>query len=84
MREHDRLILELDSLNRCIEQWISFLDMFAKGKKISADYYKSLSESGIDLPRASENLDADQKSIDYVRNVIERYQAKRDQVLARL
>ena len=84
MRKHDRLILELDSLNRCIEQWISFLDIFAKGKKISEDYYKRLSESGIDLPRASKNLAADQKSIDYVQNVIEGYQAKRDQVLARL
>ena len=48
MRKHDRLILELDSLNRCIEQWISFLDMFAEGKKISEDYYKRMSEAGID------------------------------------
>ena len=84
MRERDLLILELDSLNRCIEQWISILDMFAKGKKISEDYYKRMSEAGIDFPRASENLAADQKSIDYVKNVIEKYQAKRDQVLARL
>ena len=84
MREHDLLVLELDSLNRCIEQWISILDMFAKGKRISADYYKRMSEAGIEFPRASENLAADQKSIDYVQNVIEGYQAKRDQVLARL
>ena len=84
MREHDLLILELDSLNRCIEQWISILDMFAKGKRISADYYKRMSEAGIEFPRASENLAADQKSIDYVKSVIEEYQDKRDRVLARL
>ena len=84
MREHDRLILELDSLNKCIEQWISFLDMFVKGKRMSEEYYKKLRAFGVDLPMSAENLAADQKSIDYVQNVIEGYQAKRDQVLARL
>ena len=84
MRKHDLLLLELDSLNKCIEQWISFLDMFAKGKRMSEEYYKKLRASGVDLPTSAENLAADQRSIDYVKNVIEEYQGKRDQVLARL
>ena len=84
MRKHDLLLLELDSLNKCIEQWISFLDMFAKGKRMSEEYYKKLSAAGVDLPTAADNLAADQRSIDYVKNVIEEYQDKRDQVLARL
>ncbi len=84
MRKHDLLLLELDSLNKCIEQWISFLDMFAKGKRMSEEYYKRLSAAGVDLPTAADNLAADQRSIDYVKTVIEEYQDKRDQVLARL
>ncbi len=84
MRKHDLLLLELDSLNKCIDQWISFLDMFAKGKRMSEEYYKRLSAGGVDLPTAADNLAADQRSIDYVKSVIEEYQDKRDQVLARL
>ena len=84
MRKHDLLLLELDSLNKCIEQWISFLDMFVKGKRMSEGYYKRLSAAGVDLPTAADNLAADQRSIDYVKSVIEEYQDKRYRVLARL
>ena len=51
---------------------------------MSEEYYKRLSAAGVDLPTAAENLAADQRSIDYVKSVIEEYQGKRDQVLTRL
>lgn len=76
---------ELDSLQGCIVQWISILEMLITGMQITKEYYDKLRSYGIEFPETEERmLKADRACIDMAQGIIKMYQDKEDRIEARL
>ena len=86
-REQDIELLnsELDSLQGCIVQWISILEMLITEMQIAKEYYDNLRSYGIEFPETEERiLNADRACIDKTQGIIKTYQDKEDRIIERL
>ena len=86
-REQDIELLnsELDSLQGCIVQWISILEMLITEMQITKEYYDKLRSYDIEFPETEERiLNADRACIDKTQGIIKMYQDKEDRITERL
>ena len=76
---------DLDSLQCCIVQWISILEMLITEMQITKEYYDKLRSYDIEFPETEERiLNADRACIDKTQGIIKMYQDKEDRITERL
>ncbi len=79
------LLCEIDSLDRCIDQWLLILERLTEDKRAAPEYYRSLREVGADnADREAEDMKLTQYEIDQVVDIIKHDQASRSKALTRL
>ena len=84
-KEIQLLLCEIDSLEGCIEQWFEILEMLSQSKQSTTDFFDKFREYGVFLPDQEAGArQANQKAIEKVQHIIEKYQDKRDGIIDRL